>query len=254
MSKKISPLDRAAEELTARADTISKGRLGSDSFCEVSHCLDTEVIGAFPQATPPTPGGDFIDDGYLYFDRFPEPAGDPIKLHLKHGAILTDVLSSTTHLLCFLVSPRALEVFNRFNLGNVRFYEAVVTGNENDKLRYTYIFLCNHITSNDIDFARSECFLVDMISQPIGEIAVANNNDYLDKREKARAGSLPDSEPFCRIAIGKVQLLPGHKPQADIFGISDIDTRIYASTALRDALLEAEITGLEFGENSRLFL
>jgi len=109
------------------------------------------------------------------------------------------------------------------------------------------------VTEDDVDFARSECFLVDMLGQPIREISITDQEDFNQKTQEAQDGNLPGSEPFCLIAIGKVQLLSGHVPQADIFGMSQLDTRIYVSAALRDALLDAEVSGLDFKQNTRLF-
>ncbi|TWT89263.1 hypothetical protein [Stieleria varia] len=254
MSKKKSSLDEAAEQLELRSQSISKGRSGSDSVVELSFCLDEDIVGVYPQAAPPKANGDFQDDGYLYFDRFPEPAGNPIELRLQSGAEWTDVLSASIKYFCLLVNSTALEVFKRFDLGNVKYYEAAVLGKKKEKRDYTYIFICNHVTLDDVDFPRTECFLVDMLSDPLGEIAVVDKADYLAKVQQANEGSLPDSEPFSRIAMGKVQLLPGHAPSADIFGMSQLDTKTYVSTPLRDALLKAGVSGLQFASNTRLFL
>jgi len=152
------------------------------------------------------------------------------------------------------VNAKALEIFNQFNLGNVRLYNAEVTGKRNKKLEYTYIFIGNHVTWDDIDFSRSECFLVDMISTPIREISVADKADFLEKSRDAKDGKLPGSERFCRIAIGKLQFLPERTPKHDIFAMRQMDTRIYVSTSLRDAILDEKISGLKFKQNTRLFL
>ncbi len=253
MIKRESPFERAAEQMNAGANKISKGREGTDSISEISYCLEEEIIGVYPQASIIGDGA-FVDDGGLYFDRFPEPAADPIEHLLEKGAKWTDVLSASLRYRCFLLSPKALEVFQQFELGNVRFYNAIVTDKKKEKADYTYIFICNHVTLDDIDFSRSECFLVDMISQPIEELKVIDKADFLEKSKEANDGNLPNSERFCRIAIGKVQLLPGKAPKSDIFGMSRWDLRIYVSAALRDAILEANISGLAFKQNTRLFL
>ena len=149
------------------------------------------------------------------------------------------------------MNSESLEVFREFELGNVAYFDAVVSKSKTKK-EYTYIFVCNHVTIDDVDFARSECFLVDMLSDPLGEINIANKTDYVKKVEQANEGTLPGSEPFCRIALGKLQLLSGHEPKADIFGVSQLDTRVYVSNSLRDAILEAEISGCDFSKNTRL--
>ncbi len=253
MSKEKSFLDQIAEKLTERSDRITKGRVGSDSVCLMKYSTDEEIVGTNPQATPPEANGDFLSDGDLYFDRFPEPADDPIALRMERGAKWTDVLAASCTYHTFLVNSRALQVFKQFDLGNVRFYGAEVTGKGDEKRDYTYIFFCNHATLEDVDLSRSECHLVDMIGQPIREIEIADAEDFKRKDKLARRGVLPDSERFSRIEFGKIQLLSGHAPTADLFGMHCIDTRVYASTALRDALQEAGITGLEFKRNTRLF-
>lgn len=254
MSKEKHPLDKAAEQMEDNANSISKGRTGTESFAELSYCLEVDVIGEYPQANP-VDNKAFIDDGYLYLDRFPEPASDPIEYQLVKGAYWTDVLSASLRYLCYVVNSKALEVFKKFDLGNVRYYNAVVTDNKNIKQDYTCIFLCNHISVDDIDFSRSECFLVDMISQPIGKISITDKEDFLKKSDEANEGTLPDSEEFSHIAIGKVQLLPGKTPSASIFGMGQyLGSKVYVSTPLRDALIDAGITGLKFKENSRLFI
>lgn len=252
-----SYLDKIAEKLIAGAETISKGRLGSELISKISCSLETEVVGAHPQTNTSGPNGAFVDDGYLYLDRFPEPASDPIRLHLEKGARWTDVLSCTcTPIgLCFLVNAKALEVFKRFELDKVRYYRASVKKNWREKRDYTFVFLCNHLTLDDIDFSRSECYLVDMISQPIKEIEVSDRADYLKKDNLAKEGALPDSEQFSRIDLGKMQLLPSHKPKADLFGMGRyLGTKSYISKTFQAALVESNISGLEFEPNTRIFL
>ena len=253
MSKDKPFLDRVAEQLSGRAESISQGRLGSDSICQVDYCSEKDVVGDFPQASPLEANGDFLSDGYLYFERFPEPAGDPIQLFLEPTAKWTDVLSASTTYDLFLVNAKALEVFKQFNLGNVRYYNATVTDKKTETRNFTYVFFCNHLTLDDIDFSRSECHLVDMISQPIRELEVIDKEDFWAKQKLAQDGALPDSEQFSKIAIGKIQLQAGHAPKVDLFGLSQIGTTKYASTALRDALVDARVTGLEFKQNTRLF-
>ena len=221
------------------------------SISEFSFCMDDEIAGAYPQAAPKKANGDFIDEGVLYFDHFPKPAGDPIKLKMQSGAKWTGVMSASHKFLCLLVDAEALEIFKKFELGNVGYFDAVVSKSKTKK-DYTYIFVCNHVTIDDVDFARSQCFLVDMISEPLGKIKIADKADYAKKVEQANEGTLPKSEPFCRITFGKIQLRSGHEPKADIFGMSQLGSRIYVSNALRDAILEAEISGCEFSKNTEL--
>jgi hypothetical protein len=182
------------------------------------------------------------------FPAVPIPEQD-----LQPTAHWTDVLSSNLWSDGYLLNEKALAAFRQCNLGEFREYPATVLDHTGSRRSFTYLYLLNHVPPTAIDFERCEFYVTDMVSHPLGPVAVASFEDLLKKREQARKGELVGGEKFSRVEYKTLYFRPGQRPTVDLFRLSQLGIRVYITTRLRNAITESGITGSEILPNKRLF-
>lgn len=237
--------------MESEVDRFIDNRDAPQSFVQVQFAADTSV-GDYPQAALDTRAVYLENDGSLYLDRFPKSHREPIQLRLRSAAKWTDVLSSDLWSEGFLLSERALALFEQFPLGNSRQYKAEVKGRRERRI-FTYLFTANHVTHDDVDFARSEFYIADMIGSPLRLIDIASADDYDQTRKQINRGEMEGVKRFSGLRFKSMHLKPNHTLQAAIFGLGTFGTQMLITRALYDALREAEVTGLEFKRNNKIF-
>ena len=251
------PFDLVADQLTAAADAPVAAQKVSPDYWELQLAAD-DSVGDYPQAAWAEEGesgeedGEIDDTEGLGPDGFPNlPDGLP-ELALRPGAKWTDVLSSCLWSEGYLLSPAAHATFGRFDLGNSREYPAVVRGHDGERRPYTYIYCDNQVEPDAIDFRSSEFYITNMLGVPGPAVSVDSFEERSAKLELALAGKLDGCGRFSRIEHKTLFFKPGRRPTVDLFSLSRLGIRVYITAALRGAILEPGITGLEIKENRRL--
>ena len=267
MSDQKHPFDLAAEQLEAAADGPVASADASRDYWELALAAD-ESVGDYPQAISPeeedwddeaeldAAGLDeagFDESDGIGADGFPELTDGLPPLDLQATANWTDVLSSTLWSEGYLLNERARVPFVSAELGHAREFPAVVRDASGASRSYTYLYVSNQVSPNTIDFARSEFYVTDILGMPIAPIAIDSFDDWIAKFEKVNAGEWEGAEEFSGLEYKKLYFRDGEAPQVDLFQFERISVRVYVSKRLRDAILKAEITGLEIKENRRLF-
>lgn len=92
-----------------------------------------------------------------------------------------------------------------------------------------------------------------MIGSPLRLIEIASADDYNQKRTQVSQGEMEGVKRFSGLRFKSMHLKPNHTPQAAIFGLGTFGTQMYITRELYDALREAEVTGLEFKRNNKIF-
>jgi hypothetical protein len=243
------PFDVVAEQLEAAANQPVIAQDASPDWWELSFAAD-ETVGDYPQALPPD-SHDWGGSAGLGPDRF--PVGPIPEQTLQKRAHWTDVLSSNLWSDGYLLNDKALAAFKQCDLGEFREYPASVRDKTGSARPLTYLYVRNIIEPTGIDFGRSEFYITDMVSQPMGPVTVTSLEDLTEKKELARKGTLEGSEKFSRIDYKRLTFAPGQKPSVDIFKLSGLGARVFISARLRDAIVNSGITGLEIRPNKRLF-
>lgn len=244
-----SELDDLAVRMESALDRFLGNHDAPQSFVQVRFAAD-ETVGNYPQAALDQSQVYLEDDGSPYRDRFPRSVREPVQLKLRRGAKWTDVLSSDLRSEGFLLSERALGVFEQLPPGNVRKYPAEVSGGR-QRRPYTYFFPANHITHADIDFSRSEFYIADMLGDPQGLIEVVSAEDFDLKRKQVNQGEWEGCRRFSSLKFKRMYL--NHAPQAAVFGLGTFGGEMYVRRELYEALRQAEVSGLEFKRNNRIF-
>jgi hypothetical protein len=165
----------------------------------------------------------------------------------------TDVLSSELPSEGFLLSGHALAIFEQYPLGNARQYQAAVKGRREQRA-YTYVYFANHITHDDVDFRRSEFYIADMLGDPQRLIEIVSADDFDQKRKQINRGELEGCKRFSALRFKSMRLKPQRAPQAAFFGLGPFSsTEVYVRRELYEALRHAEVTGLEFKRNNKIY-
>ena len=206
-------------------------------------------MGDYPQASFPKERDGFEDDGGHYHDRFPKPKRTPVRLRLRPEVKWTGVLSASGTHGGLVVDDEALKVFRRFRLGTSRVVPATVQGPRREKRAYHCLFIANHLGLDDVDFAESEFKLVDMLSDPIAPIKITSATDYEAKVVLARKGELPNAEAFSRIIFTRFAVRRAALPDADLFGAGRFLRGLFVTDALKDALGESGVSGIDLTPN-----
>lgn len=247
-----SELDELVFQIESEVDRFIGEQFASQNFVDVRFATDKSV-GDYPQAKLDTSKEYLEDDGDLYKDRFPKSLHEPIILKLKGTAKWTDVLSSELWSEGYLLSDKALAVFEQFDLGNSKKYKAEVRRRKEVE-RYTYLFVANHVSMEDLDIENCEFYLEDMLGSPKHLVEVTSSDDFALKKKQAFEGELEGSSRFNRLAYKKATFRAGHAPKPVIFGMGKLSaTDVYIRQELYQALREAGVTGLEFRRNNKLF-
>lgn len=249
--KSYSELDEFAFQMESALDRFIGNENAPQSVLRVSFAADASV-GNYPQAALDRSQEYLETDGSRYLDRFPRSVREPLQLKLRRGAKWTDVLSSDLPSEGFLLSERAVATFARFPLGKAQHYKVEVSGGR-ERRAYTYLFFANHLTHDDIDFTRSEFYIADMIGDPQRLIEIVSAEDFDQKRKQVNQGELEGCKRFSALKFKSMHLKPGHAPQTSVFGLGAFGGEMYVRRELYDALRRADVTGLEFKRNNRIF-
>lgn len=246
-----SELDELAIQMETAVDRFIGNQNASRAFVEVRFATD-DSAGYYPQAAIDGAQVYLEDDGNPFYDRCPRSLREPIRLKLRRAAKWTDVLSSDLWSEGFLLADAALAVFAQLPLGTAQRYKAEVSRGK-ERRAYTYVFFANNVTHADIDFERSAFYIADMIGSPQRLVDIASAEDFDRKRKMISAGELDGCRRFSRLEFKSYSLRPGRTPQAAVFGLGTFGTQLYVHRDLYDALRAAEVTGLDFKRNNRLF-
>jgi hypothetical protein len=244
-------VDELAFRMESAVDRFVGDQNAPQSLVQVTFATD-ETVGNYPQAARDNRHVYLENDGGEYEDRLPKSLREPLELKLRPSAKWTDVLSSDFWSEGYMLSDRALAVFDRFPLGRSAQYKAVVAGRREQR-PYTYLFTANHITHDDIDFPRSEFYISDMIGTPLQLIEIGSAEEFDQKRRQINQGEMEGFKRFSGLRPKRIQLKPGHAPQAAIFGLGTFGTDMYVRRELYEALRDAGVTGLEFKRNNKVF-
>ena len=115
------------------------------------------------------------------------------------------------------------------------------------------MFFANHITHDDIDFTSSEFYIADMIGSPQRLIEIVSADDFDRKRKQINQGELEGCKRFSGLKFKSMHLKPNRAPQAAVFGLGTFSSDRYVRRELYEALRDAEVTGLEFKRNNKIF-
>ncbi|TWU04415.1 hypothetical protein [Stieleria varia] len=248
-----SELDDLVLQIESEVDRFIGDQSASRNFVAAMLSTERSEVGDYPQASLDTSKEYLEDDGDLYQDRFPKSLHEPIVLELSRAAKWTDVLSAGLWSHAFLLSDKALAVFEQFDLGKSKKYKAEVRRGK-EVQRYTLLFVANHVLMEDIDIGECEFYLEEMSGSPKHLVEVSSVEDLKQKKVQAMKGELEGSKRFNRLAYKKLTFMAGHAPKPAIFGMGKLSaTETYVRRELYEALRDAGLTGLEFRRNNKLF-
>lgn len=178
---------------------------------------------------------------YDYFDEFPDYIPNLEGFKLADSAKLTDFVSSAFCPNLFIVSERAKQLLETYNLGSHRFYPL---GLYKRNVRHSYYML--HIIINpdyteNVNYPRSvfkECSEYS-IDENLGYHAISSRSDFFAKREKLKmVGKNLWSE--------KIVMQPSFDDSLDLFMIVYFNSDNFISERLKNAIEAKGLTGWEF--------
>lgn len=250
MAKKKHALDVVAEQLAARAAKPYAKEEASPDYWEFSYSAESypQVVLCKPNVV--SKWGDLEGLGEDGFPAIPIP-----EMKLKNKGHQTDVLTAglpASWSVGRLFNETALALFKQFELGEFREYPVIVRDSKGVAQTLTYLLIRNQIPGASVDFAQSEFFLTDIISDPQGPVEITSFQDWEQKVKLAREGKLDGCEQFSRIAIKRLVLHRDHLPTVDLFKLR-LGITVYISARLKDAIESSGITGLAILPNKRLF-
>lgn len=242
--------DLVFQAVTA-VDRFVGNQNASQSYVRVRFATD-DSVGEYPQAAIPDSEKYLEGNGEPYQQDCPVVKKQPVPLKLRRAARWTDVLSSDLWSEGWLVNEKAIGLLKGFPLGNHLEVPAVVQRRKETR-SYSYVFIANHVSLEDVDFARSAFYVADMIGSPVGSIEVESAEDLAQKRRNVNAGAVEGFKRFSRVECQRLQFRKGRAPQAAVFGLGSVGIEMYLTRELCVALRRAGVTGLEFRRNNKLF-
>lgn len=220
----------------------------------VEESLDEKIIGKdFPQVCKFVKGYDPKGDNalfslYEYRNSLPDYIPNLDGMMLAGSAKLTDFLSSGFgH--GYIMSDKAKKVLEQFHLCSHLFYPL---GLYKRKVKFDY-FLLNYISNYSyfVDYEKTSFKEYDIISeQSSSSFFVNSKEEYLERRRNIKNkkgiswGIWGD-----RIVMNK-----DFDPELDFFVICMLDTNVYVSKRLKDAIEAAGLTGWEFNPAANLII
>src|SRR5690606_20133509 len=138
-------------------------------------------------------------------------------IELRKSAKLTDCISTaaiSAH--AFILSDKALKVFQRFDLGKHAIYPATV--HHKDTINDYHVLHFINDMEERLDCSRSRFHVTDMMGKPRFNIEVKNLEDLRAKRERVKKGELPGTEEFDYVRLTFGHFVPGTR-HPDIFTI-----------------------------------
>lgn len=247
-------LDKLGDKLKRTSHSNRSSESTSSEYCIIEESTNAEVIGDYPQAKIASGCPGFQDDGGHYFDRFREPVDTPIRLRLAPKAIWSNVLSAENNYCGFLVDKTTLQIFEEFDLGHYTIVPASVARGRSETREYFYLFVGTHVGVDSLDFRKSIFTVVDITSEPLFQIEIADQEDFERNVVLARKGELEGAKRFSRIQIDRFVVRKDSLPSSDMFGAGRCLLELFVSGKLRDRLITEGVSGVEFRDNDVLGL
>jgi len=209
----------------------------------------------YPQIQKLKPGYDDKKPNSIYsylkksINGFPDEAPD-LDGFIMHGyAKPTDFVSNAITSSGFFIDQKVKSIFEKYNLPPHRFYLAKVIYKK--KLLDDY-FWCHTISNftNLIDYPNSSFFIYKHYRLDDGDIKINSLDDYFEKKKQ-----LQQDNPGINITIWikRICLYPSFfNKKLDLFKIGLFDTNFYISEALKDNLIQNNITGCEIEPTDRI--
>lgn len=212
----------------------------SDKYFELSHSANTKEIGRhFPQT-------DYINLEVAHSLVFHELPKVPVKfeqIKIHKTSKLTDCISTAAiaaH--AFLLSKRALDIFQQFDLGNYNIYPATIFHNHAAH-EYGVIHFVNDLQPK-LDFAKSKFYVADMLGSYQFDVDVKSEEDYEAKRLLIKEGEYPNTEKWSYLSL-KWGVFQNGIITPDIFTIFSSSTTPYITTRLAQTIFDNELTGFK---------
>lgn len=237
MAKKRNIFEEVAQQWQTEERSAFTGNAVSKQYRVLTTSTDRKVVGRWPQ----------VSDINIFiaheikshvFPWFPIRFD---RIELYRSAKLTDCLSTlaiSAH--AFILSTKALNVFQRFDLGKHAIYPATVHHKESTN-EYHVLHIINDMEVH-LDCSRSRFHVTDMMGKPRFRIDVKDLADLVEKREKIKKGELYGTEEFdyARLTFG--YFVPGTS-HPDIFSIRCGSSEAYITSSLASAIHESGLTG-----------
>lgn len=243
-------LDRAVRQLDDTNRELLACSNASQSIVEIRLAADART-GDYPQAKEPGESA-FQRDGGLYYDRIPAVKKQPIPFALKPSANWTDVVSCSPFAHALLLSDRAAEFFNKFELVRNVIYPATVSDSHESRA-FSYLFLGNHLQTEDIDFAQSTFIITGSLGEPERVVQVNSADEYRKIAELAMDGELPGCDEFSMLAVSGLKVKQGVLSGYPFFGLGRLGRQMYVNCELANLLKANAISGIDLVPNTNVF-
>lgn len=243
MAKKVSIFEQVAEQWEADEQSTFKGNPVSEYYRRISCSTDTKVIGrVFPQT-------EYINTVIAHEIKYHAFCWFPARfdrIELRKSAKLTDCISTAAlPSNAFIISDRALKVFQGFDQGKHVIYPATVH-HKGSISEYHVLHFINEM-EGQLDCAKSRFHVTDMMGKPKFSIGIMDQGELEDKRKLVHEGAFPGTEKFDYVRLTFGYFGPSVRTP-DIFTIMRAGTEPYISVGLADAIVEAGLTGFRINE------
>lgn len=239
MAKKVNVFDEVARQWQVDERSAFKENPASKVYRTISSSTVTKVIGRWPQVSHINT---FIAHE-LDYHKFPWFPVKFDRIDLYRSAKLTDIISTaaiSAH--AFIISDRALKLFQRFDLGKHAIYPAAI--HHKDSVNEYHVLHFINDVEDRLDFKRSRFHVTDMMGTPRFGIDIKDLEDLRAKREQVKKGKLPGTEEYdyVRLTFGHFVADPG---LPDIFSIRCAGIDTFITSTLASAINEAGLTGFQ---------
>lgn len=240
MNPTTNIFERVAQTLESDLQPAFKGNKPSSNFLRLSVSTDSKQIGRrFPQV-------EYINLMFAHLLQFDELFKPPLKfekIELYKSSKLTDCISTaaiSAH--AFILSKKALNVFQQFELGNYKIYPATVyhkgTGHE-----YGVLHFVNDLQPN-LNFNESKFYVSNLLGGYEFDLHVDDIDDYEIKRQKVKNAEMEGTKKWWYLSL-KYGVFEENSITSDLFTVFSSQTNPYVSKALGQAIVDNGLTGFD---------
>ncbi len=245
MKPKLNIFENVAEALIEERNMAFKDNSRSTNYFELLHATDKTIGRKFPQT-------DFIEllkAHALKNDKLSNISLKFDRIELYKSAKLSDCISTGAFSRnAILLSRKALEIFEKFSLGNYKIYDAKVYHNY-EEYEYGVLHFVNNL-QNLIDFKLSTFYVSDVLGSYEFDIEIISEKDYEEKVQLVKNRKLPKKDNYgsINLKLGIFKENPQIKTLPDIFTISSSAIGPYISKDLAQAIISNNLSGFEIKE------
>jgi hypothetical protein len=240
MVESLNIFERVAETIKEEQSAAFINGPASTKYFSICHTTEPKDIG---QHYPQTREIDISAAHSLKFDHLPPNSIDFGFIHIHKGSKLTDFLSTAAfagH--AFILSSKAIKVFEQFDLGKYKIHPATVLHNGK---RYDYgVLQFTNDFHSELDFTNSHFYVANILGGYEFEIDVESLEDYEFKSNEVKKGLYLGTKRWWYVRL-KSGTFSSNTHTPDLFTVFSSSIGPFISPKLAEAFIENRLTGVK---------